>query len=60
MYVGSVLYGEETHHEYWLYLEAPISDDDEGPMALWTSPHQTGPFKRKAGILLPPHPKPET
>ena len=43
LYVGSVLHDDvHTRGEYWLYLEAPINMNDEGPLSLWTSPHPTG------------------
>jgi len=38
LYVASVMHGEHTNHEYWMYMEAPISqENDEGPIALWTA-----------------------
>jgi hypothetical protein len=51
LYVASVLFGPHTNHEYWVYMEAPINQNDEGPLALWTSKHQEGPFKFRAYVL---------
>ena len=52
LYVGSVLHDPDyTNGEYWLYIEAPINMNDEGPMALWTSKKPAGPFSFKAYIL---------
>ena len=28
--------------EYWVYLEAPINPNDEGPIALWSAPKPEG------------------
>jgi hypothetical protein len=52
-YTGSMLFGPHTNNEYWLYVEAPVGEDDQGPLALWTSKSPTGPFKIKQYILSP-------
>jgi hypothetical protein len=51
LYVASVMHGPHTNNEYWVYMEAPINANDEGPLALWTSPLANGPFTFKAYIL---------
>lgn len=51
LYVGSVVHGSHTGGEYWLYLEAPINCNDEGPMALWSSNNPEGPFVFRAYVL---------
>ena len=52
LYVGSVLNDKAvTGGEYYLYLEAPINMNDEGPLALWTSKHAEGPFAFKSYVL---------
>jgi len=51
LYVGSVQYGAHTNFSYWLYMEAPINPNDEGPLALWTSDKPEGPFTHKAYVL---------
>ena len=51
LYVAAVMYGAHTNNEFWLYVEAPINDNDEGPMALWTSTKAEGPFVFKAYVL---------
>lgn len=41
-----------TGGEFWLYLAAPISQNDEAPLALWTSAtHHDGPFTFKSFVL---------
>jgi len=51
LYVAAVMHGEHTNHEYWMYVEAPINVNDEGPMALWTSKNPEGPWLFKAYVL---------
>ena len=51
LYVASVMHGPHTNGEYWVYMEAPINENDEGPLALWTSKKPDGPFTFKAYIL---------
>ena len=40
-----------TGGEFWLYLAAPISQNDEAPLALWTSATHDGPFTFKSFVL---------
>ena len=49
--MAAVLHGAHTGFEYWLYLEAPINENDEGPLALWTAAQPEGPFARRAYVL---------
>jgi hypothetical protein len=52
-YTGSMLFGPHTNNEYWLYVEAPVGEDDQGPLALWTAKSPEGPFAFKQYILDP-------
>jgi hypothetical protein len=51
LYVASVMHGSHTNGEYWVYMEAPINENDEGPLALWTAKAADGPFIFKAYVL---------
>lgn len=51
LYVAAVMYGPHTNHEYWMYMEAPINENDEGPIALWTARDPEGPWEFKAYVL---------
>ena len=45
------MFGPHTNYTYWMYLESPININDEGPIALWTSPKPSGPWEFKAFVL---------
>jgi hypothetical protein len=45
LYLSQVLHDPVlTRGEWWIYLLAPINENDEAPIALWTSSSPTGPF----------------
>jgi hypothetical protein len=51
LYVASVQHGAHTRGEYWVYVEAPINSNDEGPLALWAAKVPEGPFSFRAYVL---------
>lgn len=51
MYVASVHYGAHTNFSYWVYMEAPVNANDEGPLALWKSDQFEGPYAFVAVVL---------
>eukprot|EP01051_Picozoa_sp_SAG22_P022239 SAG22_NODE_5253_length_1052_cov_1.397692_1_plen_206_part_00 len=51
LYVAAVTYGSHTNNEYWVYMEAPINPNDEGPLALWAAAAPEGPYHFKAYVL---------
>ena len=44
IYLASVMHGPQTGHKFWVYMEAPINSNDEGPMALWEAAEPEGPY----------------
>eukprot|EP01084_Bolivina_argentea_P295135 508032_1 len=53
LYVASVLYINKLN-EYWLYCEAPINENDQGPIQLWIANDMKGPFIFKDYVLTVP------
>jgi len=51
LYINSMLHGEHTGNKYYMYVDAPINDSDEAPLALWIAERPEGPFKFKAYVL---------
>ena len=51
MYIAAVMHGAHTGGEYWVYMEAPINENDEGPLALWAAAAPEGPFAFRAYVL---------
>jgi hypothetical protein len=44
LYVASVMHGAHTNGSFWVYMEAPINKNDEGPLALWKAQKPEGPY----------------
>ena len=60
-YVAAVAYGPHTNNQYWVYMEAPINPNDEGPMALWVrSLDSCGVTNPDSMPHIPPEPESST
>eukprot|EP01045_Picozoa_sp_COSAG04_P017043 COSAG04_NODE_1478_length_6574_cov_5.073359_3_plen_1390_part_01 len=52
LYLSHVLHDAVyTNGEWWVYLLAPINENDEAPIALWTSSSPTGPFALRKYVI---------
>lgn len=51
LYVAAVMYGPQTNFSYWVYMSAPINQNDEGAIALWKAEEPEGPYSFVAYVL---------
>ena len=51
LYVAAAMHGPHTNNEYWVYMSAPINQNDEGALALWKAPRPEGPWTHVAYVL---------
>ena len=42
--MNAILHGAHTDFKYYMYVDAPINDSDEAPLALWISDNPEGPW----------------